>query len=357
MSFENEIKQVLERHAGDAMPAPDAFGKVERRVRRAHRVRAAGLGALGAAALIAGALVVPRLMSAPPNFATPGGDGEPATNGASFDSYTLRPPGEHYQVSYPTDWRVGWYEGTYELFPQDNAVAAEAPRPFSIEIYYQPDVIDWYPKRLTFEDTTIGGQPARRGEITEGSVRRVYYHVDWTEPCGCERAEILITLTGQTRDAWDRYGATADAMLTSFGRADQAWPGGPVHTGWGIVEDGVAWDEFTDAAAAFLTARVRNLGADSWITYEVRDRYRELGYPDLHFYGEDLWQSFQVLERRVVDEQHVEFTVAMIHRLDGPPRPGAQHPGTLIEKITVGPGVTIEDAERKYAVTAVTIEE
>lgn len=90
MSLDDDIKQALRRHEGDVQAKPGAWREVERRVTRSHRARVIASSSLAVAAIIAIAVVAPRLGSS--NRPTPSLTLPPADTNQPTPSITPTQP-------------------------------------------------------------------------------------------------------------------------------------------------------------------------------------------------------------------------------------------------------------------------
>lgn len=352
MSFETDIRDAFEHHAEDVQPTAKAFSAVEAGVRRYHRRRVVSMSALGVTLLIAGAVVAPQLVADDePGFAGGGG------GSSEVSEATLRPQRRYFQLRYPADWQIDYDGAWYDLVPSE-LVGLLHSDPFSFSIIHQDDLItDLIPDGVALEPGyTLGGQPAKRGEAIIDGVRVLVVAADWSGPCGCEVANLLIVIRSASDEAWLAFGDDALAMVDSVEPAT-TFPVAPVHSALGTVEFGVTYDAVTEALTGYLDSRLFGGGYDYWLTQGAIDQYRAQDAQISNVEGAS-WMTFSVRSREELADGTVRFTIAMVHNTGRTLiRPGAAYPGETIEHLVVGPGAPAEaDVPRDHVVVGVSFD-
>ena len=322
MSLEHEIKEALMRRAGDVQERPAAFDGVEGKVRRAHRRRLAGAGALGVAAVIAAVVAVPRLL---PDGEPDGFVGPPQPVPPTEELATYRNEQAGYQLRFPADWRVAGFEGSLELLPPGQVGLAAGEETFAFELIWFPgDRYDELPESVGEVPFTRSVVDEGRDAIEWGDAFELFLRADWTGahcastdrreplwPCDSV-ATLQAHIFASNEDLYSEFITEAEAIaesiepLTIAGYPETA----RVHTRHGELSAGVPYDGFAETLVEFLDARVDGIGTDAW-------------------YGGELPEGFiaryEVLERAEADANSVEFTVEVT---------GEE---TFIETIGVGP--------------------
>jgi len=327
MSFENEIKEALMKHADDVKPRTESWGEVEGKVRKVHQRRMVGVTALVVALVAAAGVTVPRLLSddtRPGGFAGPGDSPGPTV--PIDDRVTFRHEMDGYQLKMPADWRIAGFEGSTELLPPGQIGLTAGEDTFAVELFVFPG--ERYDARAG-ESVTVAGLPAIRREAGD---YQVFYRVDWTDVCGyCDDAATLqIQVFASNATLWDSFIADGVDVVESI-ETTAGLPEGEVRTPRGMVADDVTYDERTAHLVRFMEARVWGSGAGAMLSEFAR---KELKGYKLNGTGDpfQLWQSYVATERAEADANSSEFTVTLeTVDVDG-------NPVTMTETIGIGAG-------------------
>jgi hypothetical protein len=208
---------------------PDAWPRLQRRVRREPRRRAMLVASLALAVLVAG--VVPDLLA---RRAT-----QPATNLAPNDWKEYRDERGNYRFRYPPDWVVkpnGLFPGQALILPPESAdvplpVKQDTQLPFLITAQNQWSYYAAYGALYPIirSGRLPGGQAFLQTDEPERPGREFSrYIIDWgrqcsTDPhpdpgtpltaCGAHTQHVTV---GGTTALWDRYRATASTIVRSM---------------------------------------------------------------------------------------------------------------------------------------------
>lgn len=274
MSLDKELREAFMRHATDVEPREDAWQREETKIKRAYARRASIVGSLSAIVLIAGALLVPKLVSertAPaPGFAT----GVPTTPAdPDTEDWVGRAAVElGFSVKIPQDWRGGWFEGRWDFHPKGLPGINEGGETFTVEIHsatFKGGPFDDLERETTSSKATIAGFEFERRETVDDGPKLVYYAGNWTYP---EDQYLLIQLYGSDDALFTEHVETGEAIAQSVSPYDGSEP---VH---GQLSDTTPVDAYTKALVRFMDARVEGIGADELVCCDAQEKYGETLY-------------------------------------------------------------------------------
>jgi hypothetical protein len=361
MSFDQDLKQAFERHAGDVSPTPGAWTGVERRIRRSHRVRAALAAATGTAAVIAAIFVVPGVLRNSTSIRPVPPATRPPANPpvVAADKGVFRNERDGYWLQVPNGWNFGEFEG-HVSWAAVGSVEQSGPT-FAVELWVDSGAYN-DPARLGSRptgDMTIAGRPAKfengllqSDKNSAGSITRSRTHyVDWTgyncpanAPCPAPGPSVLIVKIEAADEAdalWEHFGAEAEEMVRSIrlNSAGAMPKNAAVATRRGSVDAAVDYDQTTSSVVKFMEARIEGGGAEPWLTKNTADQYANHD-GDLSLYSPSERASFSgfvITERKAVDANSFEYTVVISVRTP-PDGQGIEGNWNVTETLSVGPG-------------------
>ncbi|HEX8862902.1 MAG TPA: hypothetical protein VGC06_28185 [Actinomycetes bacterium] len=236
LDVEERLRALREQAQRREVP-PDAWLRLQRRVRREPRRRAALVAGVALAVLVAS--VVPAVLARRAAQSPVPDLGNPATNPVPRDWKQYRDTRQNYSFRYPPGWVVkpnGVFPGQAMILPPESAAVplsaeAEARLPFFMTAangnFYYAAYAALYPPGTS--GRLPGGRPfLQTGEPEPPGQRFSRYIIDWGRFCltdprpdpgtpatDCGAHALLVTISGKTA-LWDRYHAIATTIVRSM---------------------------------------------------------------------------------------------------------------------------------------------
>ena len=343
MSFESQLKETFMKHADDVRPDTQSWPVIEKRVVRRHRAGMFATAASVAALIAVTAIVTPRLVARKPSGFSKHGKPQPT---ATEPTPVQRGPiavhvgaDQGFQISIPTGWRAGWWEGVYEYEPAGLPSLAKGGDTFAVSVKLVAGPYDRSGisgAKDPTEMTTINDHLALASEyVGSDHTHDAVYQIQWASclPPSIECSSnfqnntLVVIVRASTEALWTKYWPDAQNAVRSIDAYDGTHPAHlepPTNT-FGNS------DSLTALMTRFLDARVERVNAEAFMSPQAQAAFANTKNC-LDLYRSRMthkpWTSYQSVNRIDLGSGRAKFLVMMM--MD-------RNNGGYIESITVGP--------------------
>ena len=282
MSFESQLKETFMKHADDVRPDTQSWPVIEKRVVRRHRAGMFATAASVAALIAVTAIVTPRLVARKPSGFSKHGKPQPAV---TEPAPVQRGPiavhvgaDQGFQISIPTGWRAGWWEGVYEYEPAGLPSLAKGGDTFAVSVKLVAGPYDRSGisgAKDPTEMTTINDHLALASEyVGSDHTHDAVYQIQWASclPPSIECSSnfqnntLVVIVRASTEALWTKYWPDAQNAVRSIDAYDGTHPAHlepPTNT-FGNS------DSLTALMTRFLDARVERVNAEAFMSPQAQ---------------------------------------------------------------------------------------